>query len=153
MGTVGGGAAAGADTRDGGCDKDRHACISEWERLVAAGMQVETPEPVVNNAFRSHLVQNLSLVKGARMHYSAGNQYDQLYEAEGCDAVQALLVWGLTNEVRRLIPAQLDFTRKGLEYHQAGHKLQLLVHYYWLTRDAEFIRAQENRWQKEITRI
>ena len=139
--------------REGGYDKERKACVTEWQRLLGDGMQVETPEPVVNNAFRSHLVQNLSLVKGARMHYSAGNQYDQLYEGEGCDAVQALLVWGLTNEVRRLIPAQLDFTRKGLEYHQAGHKLQLLIHYYWLTRDAEFIRAQENRWQKEVTRV
>ena len=139
--------------REGGYDKELKACVDEWQRLLDGATQVETPEPVVNNAFRSHVVQNLSLVKGARMHYSAGNQYDQLYEAEGCDAVQALLVWGLTNEVRRLIPTQLDFTRKGLEYHQAGHKLQLLVHYYWLTRDSEFIRAQESRWAKEVTRI
>jgi hypothetical protein len=139
--------------RDDGYDRERQSCIDTWQKLLAGSMQVKTPEPVVNNAFRSHLIQNLALVKGSRMHYSAGNQYDQLYEAEGCDAVQALLVWGLTNEVRRLIPALLDFTRKGLEYHQAGHKLQLLVHYYWLTRDAEFIQAQQPRWQKELTRI
>jgi hypothetical protein len=139
--------------REGGYDREHNACVDEWQRLLGEAMQVQTPEPVVNNAFRSHLVQNLALVNGNRMHYSAGNQYDQLYEAEGCDALQALLVWGLSNNVKRLIPAQLDFTRKGLEFHQASHKLQLLVHYYWITRDAEFIRAQETGWQKEVKRI
>src|SRR5437868_4738826 len=51
-----------------------------------------------------------------------------------------------------LIPL-LDFTRKGLEYHQSGTKLNDVCRYYWQTRDAEFVRSERPRWAKEVARI
>ena len=76
-------------------------------------MQVTVPEARVNHAARHLLIQNHTLIKGDRMHYSAGNQYDQLYEAEGSDAMLAMLAWGYPADARRLTAPLLDFTRKG----------------------------------------
>jgi hypothetical protein len=134
--------------------KQRQAAIEFWKNAVGSGMQLEIPEPIVQNAWRALVCANLTLINDDRMHYSAGNQYDRLYQGEGCDAVQSLIVWNTDHDLlRRLLVSQLDFTRKGLEYHQAGHKLQILAEYFWRTRDAEFLKAQRPRWQKELDRI
>ena len=63
------------------------------------------------------------------------------------------MAFGYEAEMRRLIVPLLDFTRKGLEYHQAGHKLDDVCRYYWQTRDAEFVRSLQPRWQKEVDRL
>jgi len=133
---------------NGGFGRQREACVKTWKELVGRGMQLSVPEPVVMAAWRSLLVGTHALVRSNRMHYSAGNQYDRLYQAEGCDALHALLWWG--HEVRPLAISQLDFTRKGLEFHQAGHKLQLMAHLREFTRDDAFIREMRPRWEKEV---
>ncbi len=139
--------------RQGGYDRQRQLCVGQWQQLVQRGTRFEVPEARVNDAARALVIGNFMLLKGDRMHYSAGNQYDQLYEAEGSDAARAMLLYGYTNEVRRMIVPLLDFTRKGLEYHQAGHKLQLLVHYYRVTGDRAFLREMQPRWEKELALI
>jgi len=133
----------------GAYEAQREACARTWRQLLAGGMNVETPEAVVNNAWRHLLTQNFSLINGDRIHYSAGNQYDKLYESEGSDAALALLVWGYDKDMRRLMVPLLDFTRKNLELHQAGFKLNDLCQYYWQTRDAGALRELRPRWEKE----
>src|SRR5262249_54822730 len=81
------------------------------------------------------------------MHYSAGNAYDHLYEAECGDATRALLLFGQTQDARKMVGPLLDFYRKATRFHVAGHKLQLLTHYYWVTRDKEYLRDKEKVWQ------
>jgi hypothetical protein len=130
-------------------EAQRSLCAQTWRTIVAAGTKVETPEPLVNNAWRHLLVQNFQLITGDRMHYSAGNQYDRLYEAEGSDAALAMMAWGYEADMRRLMLPLLDFTRKGLEFHQAGFKIMDVCRYYWQTRDAETVRALRPRWEKE----
>jgi hypothetical protein len=134
-------------------DRLRADCCNSWEQLLARGTRIDTPESVVNNSWRAHVIANYMLLNGDRMHYSAGNQYEKLYEAEGGDAVRSLMLLGQLVDMPRMIIPLLDFTRKGLEYHQAGIKLQLLTRYYWLSRDAEFVRQMQPRWQKEVDRI
>ena len=126
----------------------RAICVATWRPLLAAGMHVVTPEPLVNDAWRHLIAQNFELISGDRMHYSAGNQYNQLYEAEGSDAALALMTWGFARDTRRLLEPLLDFTRKGLEQHQAGFKLNDISRYYWQTRDADTVRALRPRWEK-----
>src|SRR5207237_4023586 len=128
-------------------------CVDSWNKVLAGGMSIQVPELLVNNAWRHLLIQNFELIHGDRMHYSAGNQYDQLYEAEGSDAALGMMLWGFEADTRRLIPTLLDFTRKNLEFHQAGHKLDDLCRYYWQTRDADFVKAMQSRWEKEVERI
>ncbi|MBL9209325.1 MAG: hypothetical protein JNL92_02605 [Opitutaceae bacterium] len=134
-------------------DAQRTQAVATWRAHLASGMAVVTPEPRVNDAWRHLLVQNFGLISGDRIHYSAGNQYDRLYEAEGSDAALALLAWGFPDEMRRLIGPLLDFTRQGLENHQAGFKVMNVVRTYWQTRDAAFVRALQPRWAKEVTRL
>jgi len=125
----------------------RAQCVADWRKILAQGMNVETPEPLVNNAWRHLLIQNFELINGDRIHYSHGNQYDKLYESEGSDAALAFLVWGYEKDMLRLMVPLLDFTRLGLEFHQAGFKLNDVARYYWQTRDAAAVRELRS-WSK-----
>jgi len=131
----------------------REACVAVWKRILSQGMNVETPEPLVNNAWRHLICQNFQLINGDRIHYSAGNQYDRLYEAEGSDAALAMMAWGYESDMRRLMVPLFDFTRKGLELHQAGFKINNAVQYYWHTRDAAAVKELRPRWEKEARRL
>ena len=131
----------------------RQACAQTWRDLLAQGMDVHTPEPYVNDAWRHLICQNFELINGDSMRYSAGNQYDKLYSSEGSDAALALLVWGYDTEFRRLMVPLFDFTRKDLECHQAGFKLNNLSHYYWQTRDPAVVTQLRPRWEKEAARL
>jgi hypothetical protein len=93
------------------------------------------------------------LLKGDSMNYSAGNQYDRPYQAESGDSVRALALFGQSQAAGKMIPPLFDYTRDGLKFHNAGFKLQTLSHYYWLTRDTNYINSLRGKWQEEITRI
>jgi hypothetical protein len=134
-------------------DYQRNLTIQTWEKLLSSAMRVETPEPYVNNAWRQLIIQNFQLINGDKIHYSAGNQYDALYESEGSDAATALQLWSYEADTRRLLVPLLDFTREAIKFNQAGQKLDDLVRYYWQTRDADFIRSTRPKWEKEIKRI
>ncbi len=133
--------------------QNRQACAETWRELLAQSMDVQTPEPVVNNAWRHLLCQNFELINGDSIRYSAGNQYDKLYESEGSDAALALLAWGYEAEMRRLMVPLFDFTRKNLECHQASFKLNNLCRYYWQTRDPGVVADLRPRWEKEAARL
>jgi hypothetical protein len=134
-------------------ERQRELAVQTWDKLLAGAMNLETPEPYVNNAWRHLIVQNFQLINGDKIHYSAGNQYDALYESEGSDAATALQLWGYEADARRLLAPLFDFTRVAIQFNQAGQKLDDLVRYYWQTRDAEFIRFTRPKWEKEIKRI
>jgi hypothetical protein len=131
----------------------RELTVRSWKEIVGRAMLVDVPEPRVNQAWRNLLAQNFMLLNGDRILYSAGNQYEALYEAEGSDAALAMLAWGYADEARRMFVPLLDFTRQGLEHHQAGLKLHDVSRYYWQTRDAEWLRANRPRWEKELNRL
>lgn len=133
--------------------QDRETCAQTWRDILAQGMNVETPETVVNNAWRHLICQNFELVNGDKIKYSTGNSYDGLYEAEGSDAALAFMVWGYEQDMKRLMGPLFDFTRKGLEYHQAGFKINDICRYYWQTRDASIFKDYEARWRREADRL
>jgi hypothetical protein len=134
-------------------DKERKLCVDCWQKLLDRGTQIEVPETVVNNAWRSLLIGNFIMTAGDKANYSWGNAYERLYEAESGDTVNAFLLWGHTNDARRMIPPLLDYSRDKLAFHNAGLKLQTLSSYYWLTRDGTFVSAMKPRWSKEVKRI
>ena len=131
--------------------KDR--CISEWQHFLGRGMRLEVPEPVVNNAWRSLIVGNEIMVTGDDANYSWGNAYERLYEAECGDDVRSFLLFGFLADTRRMVPPLIDYHGDHFPFHNAGYKLQLLAHYYWLTRDAEFVRSFKSHWQQYVTLI
>jgi len=134
-------------------DAQRSKCIRTWQSLLDRGMQVETPEPVVNNAWRSLIIGTFELIKDNDVNYSAGNQYAKMYVGEGGDAVRALALWGHKDDARRLLVPLMDYKRDDLLFHQAGKKLQLLSDYYWLTHDAGWFTEQRNRLAVQVNRL
>jgi len=133
----------------------QHRKLTErtWKETISRALNVELPEERVNDAWKNLLVQNFMLASGDRMFYSASNQYEALYEMEGSDAVLAMMAWGYEAEARELFLPLLDFTRKGLENHQAGQKIKDIVHYWWQTRDSRFVREMRPRIEREFTRL
>lgn len=134
-------------------ERHREATAQTWKGIVERAMQVDVAEPRIDAAWRNLLVQNFMLARGERMLYSAGNQYEALYEMEGSDAVLALLAWNYAAEAQRMFVPLLDFSRKGLENHQAGQKLADVSRYWWLTRDDAWVRAMAPRIRREVERL
>lgn len=134
-------------------DELRKECAEAWSNILSRGTQIEVPEPIVNDAWRTCILGNAMLIEGDDLNYSAGNNYEKLYAGEGSDAVRSLLLYGQIDEGRRLVPPIMDYWRKNLTFHQAAHQLQLMAYYYWLTRDAQFIREQRPRWSREVNEI
>jgi hypothetical protein len=131
----------------------RSQCAKVWQKLLDRGTQIEVPEPVVNRAWRALVVSLFKLANQDRMHYSAGNLYDREYEAECGDAVRALLLFGFDQEARRMLTSLLDYRQKGLGFHDAAFKLQLLAHHFWLTRDVDLVGATRAQWRREVDRL
>ena len=117
------------------------ACAKRWEELIASGTTIEVPEPVVNNAWRAALTGSYELLTGDEMRYSQGNQYAKLYIGEGGDAIRAFALYGHCDDATRMMTPQFVYTRKNLEFHQAAFKLQMMCHYYRLTRTPMFVRS------------
>jgi len=95
-------------------------CVETWQAILAQGMNVETPEPLVNNAWRNLIIQDFSLINGDRLNYSAGNQYEKMYAAESSDAALPLMSWGHEIDQRRLLRVILDLVDKRLPWHFAS---------------------------------
>lgn len=128
----------------------REACVQAWQSLLDGGVKFDLPEAIVQDAWRSLIVGNYLLAEGDRMHYSAGNAYDHLYEAECGDALRSLLLFGQQADARRMLGPLLAFQRQATRFHVAGHKLQLLAFYYWQTRDAAYLREHEADWTPAV---
>ncbi len=131
----------------------RNECISTWEATLDQGVHIETSEPYVNNAWRSLVIGTLELIDADRVHYSAGNQYAKMYVGEGGDTIRAMALWGQADYARRMLVPLMDYKRDDLLIHQAGKKLQLLAHYYWLTRDASWFAEQKDRVTLQADRL
>jgi hypothetical protein len=127
-------------------EAERAVCVKRWQALLDRGARFEVPEPIVQNAWKSLVIGNFMIAVGDRMHYSAGNAYYHLYEAECGDAVRAMMQYGHLIDARRMIGPLLAFDRAATRFHVAGHKLQLLADYYWATRDADFLREKREAW-------
>ena len=134
-------------------DAERTKCACTWQALLDKGMQIETPEPVVNNAWRALLIGMYELVHGDQMRYSAGNQYAQLYISEGGDAIRTLGLFGQPQDMRRMMNPLMDYQRTGLWYNQAGKKLYFMSHYYQLTRGASWFKENRDRWMLQVNRL
>ena len=116
-------------------------------------MQLEVPEPVVNNAWRSLLIGNLMIAAGRDMNYSAGNDYADL-TAEVVYCIRAMMLYGFTDTAGPMVESYFDYTKRDfLKYFNAGCKLRMLAHHYWLTRDAGFVRRNRPRWWPQVERV
>jgi hypothetical protein len=141
------------DLDDATYQKLRATCAAEWERWVGRCLRLDVPEERVNRAWKATVIANLMMATGDQMAYSAGNVYQRLYEAESGDAVRALMLYGLTDTARGMTNPLLRYVQKGLGFHDAAFRLQLLAHVYWVTRDADFVRSRRDLWRPSVDHL
>ncbi len=133
--------------------KQADRCEGTWITLLKRGTQIKLFDLHVERAWPSLIIGTYMIASGDRMHYSAGNAYDHLYEAECGDAVRALMLFGQTADAKKMVGPLLDFDRKATRFHVAGHKLQLLTHYYWVTGDKEYLKESRAKWEPVVALI
>lgn len=134
-------------------DDQREACSKTWQSMLNAGVHLQLPEKVVDNAWRALVIGNLMIASGDRMNYSVGNAYAKLYQGECGDALLSLLLFGQKQTARIVLRPIMEFHREATRFHVAGHKLQLLTQYYWATRDSESVRANQDMWRRSLDLI
>jgi hypothetical protein len=117
------------------------------------GLSLSTPEKRVNNVWRSLVIGNYMTAVNDRLHYSAGNAYAKLYEGECGDVLRSIMLFGHIDDAPAMLKPLLEFNRKDTRFHVAGHKLQLLAYFYWLTRDAQTVRNYEPLWRPSVDLI
>jgi hypothetical protein len=128
-------------------DAQREQCASAWRELLGKGATLETPETLVNNAWRATTAANFAIVTGNTVNYSAGNAYLREYITEGSRTVGAFMLFGFLDPSRPMLLSLLDHSIPEHKYAVTGWKLRTLANYYWLTRDADFVRANRHRWE------
>jgi hypothetical protein len=134
-------------------DEHRQQCVSTWRDILDRSIQLETPEEIVNQAWRATLIGNFMIAVGDRLHYSAQNAYAKLYEGECGDTLRSVMLFGHADPAPAMLRPLLEFDRRDTRFHVAGHKLQLLVYFYWLSRDAKTIRKYEPLWRPAVELI
>jgi hypothetical protein len=140
----------------GSCDVDaalvarcKQALKAYWdERLDTQPFDV--PEPLVMDATRNLLIQNLVL----RWRYSLGSAvyHNAFYQPESSDACSLLAKYGYAVPARDGLQSLLEMTKGPGNYTnwEMGEKLSHAVEYYHLTGDAEFIRNNTPSYLKII---
>jgi len=124
-----------------------------WEAQLKRCVQIETPDAVVNRAWRTSLVTLLTLLHGDTMMYSALNQYACTFEAECGDAVFALGLYGVPSATRYAIPMLERPLQHGVEDHDRAYKIRLMHGLYRLTRDDGFLRETRQHWQRSADEL
>jgi hypothetical protein len=130
--------------------KQRKQCVDYWNGRLQTAMRLVTPEPYVNDAYRSLLIGTLLLADGDALNYSALNIYAQTYPAETSDAVSALLLCGIADK-GRLVAGLLQQPYYAAQGHFGiAFNLQLLALYYRLTGDADLVRHFRSLWEDQV---
>ena len=113
----------------------------------------DVPEPLVMDATRNLLIQNLVL----RWRYSLGSAvyHNSFYQPESSDACSLLAKYGYAAEARDGLESLVEMTKGPGNYTnwEMGEKLSHAAEYYHLTGDAEFIRANTPAWLKMIAEL
>lgn len=132
---------------------ERAKCAGYWEAKLNTGCLVQTPEPRVNQCLNALQIGTMLLRRGDTIFYSSTNVYQALCEAECTDSALSLLLFGHEKTTREVLPTLMQYLQPGIEFHDSAFKLQTLSRFYWLTRDADFIRSQKPHWTAALDRI
>jgi hypothetical protein len=111
-----------------------------WNGRLGQAAQIDVPEPLVRNATRNLLIQNLLTT----WRYSLGNAYEAFYQPESNDTIELLGHFGYTDvyksALKDLLPLSKARNRRNWEI---GTKLYHAADYYHLTKDTSLLTANE----------
>ncbi len=123
-----------------------------WDERLSR-QPFDVPEPLVMDATRNLLIQNLVL----RWRYSLGSAvyHNSFYQPESSDACSLLAKYGYAAEARDGLQSLLEMTKGPGNYTnwEIGEKLSHAAEYYHLTGDADFVRANTPAYLKMISEL
>jgi hypothetical protein len=109
-----------------------------WRERLGHASGVSVPEPLVENALRALLVQNLTL--GWR--YSVGNPYEEFSFPEGPDVAQTMASYGFRDVASAILAESLRQRPEPYANWKRGEKLYVYAKTFALFRDgAEIARV------------
>jgi hypothetical protein len=116
-------------------DTAREQLIDFWNARLAQAVTFDVPEPVVMNAQRSLLEQDLALT----WRYSIGNPYEEFSYAESLDVAEVMGSYGFTGVMRQIL--RTSFRRFSLapSNWRMGELMIASARYYQLTGDRAFL--------------
>jgi hypothetical protein len=115
-------------------EQARERVIAFWESRLG-GPVFDVPEPVVRNAERNLLVQNLALT----WRYSVGNQYEEFSFAEALDAAEVMAEYGFGDVTKQILRTSLGRLAATRSNWRMGEKLATTARYYRLTGDRAYL--------------
>lgn len=117
-------------------DADSKRICEYWRAITARGAQIETPEPAINDFYKSHvrhlLVNCYKEVGSDRLHAHVGTFSYGVYPDESCMMISDLDRRGYHDEARRCLDSFLEYqgtvqmpgnfkSKEGLFYGSGGH--------------------------------
>lgn len=120
-------------------DRALAAACDYWRSVRASGAAVELPDADAQHAVDNLLLQNLM----TRERYSIGNPYEFVFTMEGHESVEALLVFGFSDEARQALQRLVHTTNgPGPEWYESwerGVKLSAAARYTTLAGDVSLL--------------
>jgi hypothetical protein len=113
----------------------RATAVAYWRGQLRRGASVETPEPLLDDAEKALLIQNLVL----SYRYSVGNAYQEFSFPESIDVARVMGEWGFTDTDESIL--RLSFSRRPTPYPNwtRGEKLLAVGEDWALSRDERFL--------------
>ena len=120
-----------------------------WDKRLNKGTRIRIPEPMAANALKNAIIQNLIL----RHRYSLGAAvyHTDWYPRESCDSLTALGLLGYTGEFAEGLNYMLGKPWREREFGSMATWGEYMAHaarYYFLTRDAAFIRRNSPLYEQ-----
>jgi len=148
-------------------DADGQRVCEYWRQITARGTQITTPEPWINDFYKSHLrhllVNCFKEIGSDRLHAHVGTFSYGVYPDESCMMISDLDRRGYHEEAQRNLDSFLHYqgtvqmpgnfkTTQGLFYGAGGHDsggynkshgwvMWNMAEHWWTTRDREWMAA------------
>jgi len=127
-----------------GHDAARQLTKDYWNRRLGNGATFSVPEPLVMDAQRALLIQNLLMT----WRYSLGNQYEAFYQDSSSAAAGTLGAFGFPEEYKASLQALLPMSKGSNRRNwEIGEKLFHAANYYRTTHDRTLIDANETAYE------
>lgn len=135
--------AAGAANFAAAANRD----LASWRAQLAAGGQVEVPEKVVMDAYRSLFIGDWQVSIGDELPYGMFSYYEGNGYAESLESIAPFIEYGYFADARRFIAPILNYplSDTGIGLHVCANRLELAAYYFALSQDAGFIRQHQTR--------
>jgi hypothetical protein len=114
----------------------RERLIEFWDARLGQAVTYDVPEPVVMNAQRSLLTQDLALT----WRYSIGNPYEEFSFAESLDVAEVMGGYGFTAVTRQILRTSFKRFQILPTNWRMGELMLASARYYALTGDRPYLR-------------